>query len=480
MDIIKENHKGKNIKIKALLKGFSISIGANLVTIMVSLIVTLILPKFISVEQYGYWQVYLFYTTYIGIFHLGITDGIYLRYGGKQYEELDYGMFHAIYVKLVKLEVIIAVGLIGISMFSQENTDKIIFISLAVCMFMTNIRYLFLYILQTTNRIKEFAIITIVDRVVFIAVCMLCIIAKHFNFIYIIGGDIIGRIISLFIAQKYCCEIVKTKAETSCDVNTELKKNISAGSKLLFANLASSCIIGIVRFGIQKCWSVSVFGKISLMLSISNFFIIFINAIGIVLYPALKRTSDLNKEKLYDSIDILINSFLFATLVLYYPVILLINWWLPEYRDFLLYVGMLFPIYIYEGKTGLLYTTYMKVYRKEGVIFTINIVFVLLSAVFTGILAFGMKNLTGAVMAILILIAGRCLVNQIYLGQKLKVKWKIEVLEEIVMTMLFVYINTFYTGRYVWVIVTVAIVLYEVIRFKKNKNAIRKIKQILQ
>ena len=83
-------------------------------------------------------------------------------------------------------------------------------------------------------------------------------------------------------------------------------------------------------------------------------------------------------------------------------------------------------------------------------------------------------------MAILILIAGRCLVNQIYLGQKLKVKWKIEVLEEIVMTMLFVYINTFYTGRYVWVIVTVAIVLYEVIRFKKNKNAIRKIKQILQ
>lgn len=79
---------------------------------------------------------------------------------------------------------------------------------------------------------------------------------------------------------------------------------------------------------------------------------------------------------------------------------------------------MLFPIYIYEGKTGLLYTTYMKVYRKEGVIFTINIVFVLLSAVFTGILAFGMKNLTGAVMAILILIAGRCLVNQIYLGAK--------------------------------------------------------------
>ena len=77
----------RNSKIISLLKGFSISIGANLVTIMVSLIVTLILPKFISVEQYGYWQVYLFYTTYIGIFHLGITDGIYLRYGGKQYEE---------------------------------------------------------------------------------------------------------------------------------------------------------------------------------------------------------------------------------------------------------------------------------------------------------------------------------------------------------------------------------------------------------
>ena len=44
------------------IKNLSISFIANLVTIIVSFIVTLFLPKIISVEQYGYWQVYLFVT----------------------------------------------------------------------------------------------------------------------------------------------------------------------------------------------------------------------------------------------------------------------------------------------------------------------------------------------------------------------------------------------------------------------------------
>lgn len=52
------------------IKNLSISFIANLVTIIVSFIVTLFLPKIISVEQYGYWQVYLFYSTYVGILHL--------------------------------------------------------------------------------------------------------------------------------------------------------------------------------------------------------------------------------------------------------------------------------------------------------------------------------------------------------------------------------------------------------------------------
>ena len=54
------------------------------------------MSKLIGVEKYGYWQLYLFYTSYVGFFQLGWNDGIYLRYGGEDYNNLDKGLFFAV------------------------------------------------------------------------------------------------------------------------------------------------------------------------------------------------------------------------------------------------------------------------------------------------------------------------------------------------------------------------------------------------
>lgn len=74
---------------KKLLLNSSYAITSNLLSLLVSTLVILILPKLIGVEEYGYWQLYLFYTSYVGFAHLGWIDGIYLKYGGEEYERLD-------------------------------------------------------------------------------------------------------------------------------------------------------------------------------------------------------------------------------------------------------------------------------------------------------------------------------------------------------------------------------------------------------
>lgn len=78
-----------NNKVLNFLKNFSYTFSSNLITLVVSTLVTLIVPKLIGVEDYGFWQLYMFYSTYVGFFHFGWNDGIYLRYGGEKYESLD-------------------------------------------------------------------------------------------------------------------------------------------------------------------------------------------------------------------------------------------------------------------------------------------------------------------------------------------------------------------------------------------------------
>ena len=77
------------------IKKIMYSIGANALHLCVSLLTTLLVPKFfgVQIEQYGYLQIYLFYVSYIGFFHLGLCDGIYLRDAGKKYEDLDKNLY---------------------------------------------------------------------------------------------------------------------------------------------------------------------------------------------------------------------------------------------------------------------------------------------------------------------------------------------------------------------------------------------------
>ena len=84
-----------NIFKTSFLKNLSVAFVANLISLLGSTIITIFLPKFIGVTQYAYYQLYIFYTSYIGFLGLGWLDGIYLRYGGKFYDKIDKKLFSA-------------------------------------------------------------------------------------------------------------------------------------------------------------------------------------------------------------------------------------------------------------------------------------------------------------------------------------------------------------------------------------------------
>ncbi|MEH7250466.1 hypothetical protein V7114_27310, partial [Neobacillus niacini] len=68
-----------NIKAITFMKNFSYTLSSNLISMIISTIVILIVPKVLGVEDYGYWQLYLFYASFVGFLHFGWNDGIYLR-----------------------------------------------------------------------------------------------------------------------------------------------------------------------------------------------------------------------------------------------------------------------------------------------------------------------------------------------------------------------------------------------------------------
>ncbi len=249
--------------------------------------------------------------------------------------------------------------------FSTDGNKLFIFIMVALCMVIVNTRYMLLYILQATNRIKEYAQITITDRLLYCGLIIGFLILGIREYKLLIIADLIGKAISLIYAMWCCRDIVFSSISNLCFNFKEALDNINVGIKLMFANIASKLIIGVIRFSIERFWSISVFGKVSLTLSISNFLLTFINAIGLVMFPVLRRTDTKRLSSVYVSMRDSLMVIVMGALIFYYPAKVVLSAWLPNYADSLTYMAILFPICVYEGKMALLVNTCSQNIAKE-------------------------------------------------------------------------------------------------------------------
>ena len=428
-----------NIKVLSLIKNFSYTLTSNLVSLTISTLVILIVPKLIGVEEYGYWQLYIFYTSYVGFLHFGWNDGIYLRYGGEQYENLNKDLFFSQFIMLFVFQIAIGITVYLISLAYIQGTNKNFIIQMtSIALVFVNVRCMLLYVLQSTNRIKTYARITIFDRVLYALLIIFMLLVGVRDFKLMIIADLAGKSLSLAYAMASCRDMVFRKISDLYFSLNETIENISVGIKLMFANIASMLIIGIIRFGIERTWDVTTFGKVSLTLSISNLMMIFINAIGIILFPVLRRTDKQRLSGIYCAMRDFLMVILLGLLLLYYPLKLAMAIWLPQYAQSLIYMALVFPVFIYEGKMALLINTYLKTLRKEKTMLKLNMVMMLISLIITYISTQIFNSLDFTVFSIIMLLATRSALAENYLSKELNISLIKDTFLEFSLTIVFI------------------------------------------
>ena len=428
--------------LKKTLGNFSFSLFSNLVSFLISSSLILIVPKVLDIESYGYWQLYMFYMLYGGFLLLGWNDGILLRYGGEYYDNLDRKLFFSQFYMVVFSQLVVSSILIFIATLLYSGDLKYyVYITTIISFFIVNVRIILLYLLQGTNRIKEYSYVTIVGRVSYFFTILIFIALGTKNYVFFIIADLIGKTISLLFAMYFTRGIVFNKISDFYLSYQETYKNISVGIRLLFANIANMLIVGVVRYGIEKHWSIDVFGKVSLVLSISFMLMIFMNALGVVLFPTFRRVPHEKLSSLYSTIGPLLSSVLLLLLIGYYPIVFLINIWLPEYSDSLIYLAILFPIIVFESRMSLIVNPYLKTLRYEKLLYRVNILVLGISLLGTFLIIKYTGDLYFLISLITVLLALRYILLEFMLSKQLGVSTITRNIKELLVVSLFIYIN---------------------------------------
>lgn len=472
----------KGVNMRRIFANLSYSFVANLLNMLVSILVVLLIPRFWGEVAYGYYQLYLFYISYVGFFHLGWLDGIYLRVAGKDYSKLDRSLYATQFWLLCGITIIVSIflGIIGRSILVDENKVFIV-LTTCICLILFLLRTYLIYIFQSTDRIKPYAKVIISEKIVFIIGLAAIFISSNKTYELLIYADLLGKVVSLLLAIIYGKEIIFCKFQNIKNVLKEIGVNITVGCKLMMANIASMLIIGIVRLAIENNWDIATFGKVSLSLSVSNLLISFIMAVSVVMFPLLKNVSDEKKTKIYQLIGSVLMPALFFVLLFYHPAQRILGTLLPVYKDSLRYLAIMFPVCVFECKMSVLNNTYLKVFRKEKQILYINLITVICSFIVTIITVYMFKSLELAIGSIVFLVAIRNYIAEICLAKIMKISLTKNICCEITLTIIFILTSWFinsWTGMFMYAICFVIYMFYiknnikESIRIFKNGNLV--------
>lgn len=415
-----------------ILKNVSYSIVANLVSLLVSAFMVILVPKFMTVEDYGIWQLFLFYYSYLGFFHFGWVDGIYLRYAGRQFSELEprafSGQLYTLFIFQCFISFIIT---FFAGYFVGDPIKRLALYCVSIILPFVNFNNTCSQIMQFTNRIRDYAKLLLIERLLVLSGVILVVYLGRGNF----KNLFIVKTVSLFavflLGVKLCQSLLKFHFPSVKSIFLEIYENVSVGSKLMFANIASMLLIGIVRYGISLEWDVATFGRLSLTLNLSNFLLVFITAISIALFPAIKSVEFERLPSLYKKMRNIITSSLIIFMLSYYPLKCILSWWLPRYADSLVYMSVFFPICLFESKIHLLVNTYLKSMRKEILILKINGMAVVVSILMTLLSVKIFRNLNLAIFTIVFLYAFRCSLAEYFIQKLLQISLRKEMLEEL-------------------------------------------------
>lgn len=427
-------------KFKSTLSNLSYALLAQSISLILSLIMSLIVPKLLNVEEYGYFQLFIFYSTYVGLFHFGMTDGIYLKYGGMRYQDLNKSLLGSQLWLMVLFQSAISLFIFLYAVNYVEDTKRIFVVfSLIVYIVVANITWFFGFIFQAVNHTKWYSISVIISKASYIFFIISLIFLKESNYkIYIVLF-----IVAQGLAGLYCIflgrDIAFAKLVSFKESLTAFFSNVKVGINLLFANVASMMILGSGRIVVDYAWGVSAFGKFSFAISLSGFFLQFINQLSMVLFPALRRADEGELKDFYKISRTALFIFLPFIYLVYTPIESILSLWLPQYKESLIYMALLLPICTFDSKMNLLCITYFKVLRKEKVLLFVNILTMIISFLLSIISAFFIKNIYAVVISMVIAIAFRSIISEIYLAKIMQEKIASSIIQDLLLSLAFLY-----------------------------------------
>lgn len=363
---------------RGIISSFRSVLLSNGISALISILTILVVPKIIGVEAYGYWQYYVFIISYSLFTQIGLSDGVFLRFGGSRKEDLEDIDIRAHLTVLVLQQVtIFLISLIVLLCLNLDFTWGFLYSAIAITVPILNIRQLFLAVNEAIGRFNVYSRLIIEERLLCVSLFSLILIFGITDFRFFVACEVVSRSFSLFRAWLSVQGLFNKLHLNGWDITKkswdEVCKSVSAGVKVTFGYAATMLIMGLCRYTAKAIWGIAIFGSMSLSLNVLSFFAIVVNAAGPVLFPAFRKLSKEKAAEMYERARVVVAMLSQIIMVAVIPMIGLLKLWLPDYTTAIDFMYILTLVLLFQSRVDVLSSPYLQANRKESIILQVNL-----------------------------------------------------------------------------------------------------------
>lgn len=358
---------------------------SNITTILSGIVVGFLVPKVLSLSGYGYYKTFTLYVSYLGLFSLGIVDGIVLKYGDKDYDALERNRFRAYFLWYMLMHICMALMML-VAAFLMPNKDmKIITVMLGMNLIAVNVTGYFQHISQITQRFKEYSYRKVIQSILNVTIVVLMyIVFKQgyqidYNW-YVLSIVIMNYLLMAWYIYTYR-DIVFGKRLRLEESYRNVVDLIKLGFPLLFANLCSTLLLTIDRQFVNFTFNTEDYAIYAFAYNMLSLVTVATSAISTVLYPMLKRAESDNVAEKYPYLVGIVMIVVYALMLAYFPLVLFVNWFLPKYSMSLDIFRIILPGIAISSTVTVVMHNYYKAIGRNKEYFAKSVVILTLSVV---------------------------------------------------------------------------------------------------
>lgn len=357
-----------------LLKKLAKISSANIVSVFVAVILGLVLPKHLSLEEYAEYKTFTLLAGYVGIVHFGYVDGVFSLYAGKCIRSINATQLKSELFFFAAIQCFVSFSGFWIGVCLGNTLFSLLFLS--ICFI--NILNYFRKMYQATDETKLYTRCLILPSVINLIITLF----------FLIRGKTEACLYIITYICSYCFAVVIECKEISsmtrlADISFEKWEKhafylIKLGWIFLLGNFMVNIFYGIDRIFIKIFFETTAFSYYSFAISMQNIVVSILQSVTIILYPYLARVREISSK--IRCFVLVVGTF---SLCSYFIFEFLVKTYIVQYVESLDIIAIsvgIFPYMLYINSITInIYKIKMENARYFKIIFCMTLVLVVLN-----------------------------------------------------------------------------------------------------